>query len=44
MVIATFLIKAIIIVIFLGVFALTLAFLTYSIKLLCKTVKTKKEV
>ena len=44
MVIATFLIKAIITVIFLGVFALTLAFLTYSTKLLWKTVKTKKEV
>jgi len=44
MVIATFLIKAIITVLFLGVFALVLAFLTYSIKLLCKTVKTKKEV
>lgn len=44
MIIATFLVKAIITVIFLGVFALTLAFLTYSINLLRKTVKTKKEV
>lgn len=44
MIIATFLVKAIIIVILLGVFALTLAFLTYSIKQLWKTVKTKKEV
>ena len=46
MVIATFLIKAIITVLFLGLFALTLAFLTFSTKLLWKTVKTKikKEV
>lgn len=44
MIIASFLIKAIIIAVFLGVFALSLAFLTYSIKKLWKTVKTKKEV
>lgn len=44
MIVATFLVKSIIIVIFLGVFALSLAFLTYSIKKLWKTVKTKKEV
>lgn len=44
MIVATFLIKAIITVIFLGFFALALAFLTYSTKLLWKTVKTKKEV
>ena len=44
MIIATFLVKAIIIILFLGFFALTLAFLTFSIKLLWKTVKTKKEV
>ena len=44
MIIATFLVKAIITAIFLGVFALSLAFLTYSFKKLFKTVKTKKEV
>lgn len=44
MVIATFLIKAIITIIFLGFFALALAFLTFATKLLWKTVKTKKEV
>lgn len=44
MIIATFLVKAIITALFLGVFALSLAFLTYAIKLLWKTVKIKKEV
>lgn len=44
MIIATFLIKAIITLILFGFFTLTLAFLTYSIKLLFKTVKTRKEV
>lgn len=42
MIIATFLIKAIIVLILIAVFTLCLAFLTYSIKLLFKTVKTKK--
>lgn len=42
MIIATFLIKAIIILILIAVFTLFLAFLTYSIKLLFKTAKTKK--
>lgn len=42
MIIATFLIKAVITLVLLAVFTLCLAFLTYSIKLLFKTVKTKK--
>lgn len=41
MIIATFLIKAIITIIFVSFFVLSLALLTYSIKLLLKAVKKK---